>query len=137
MDWWDTVTKERFTERTKCIIDQYSTYEVPGTGLHINGLLTQGENIADNGGVKEAYKVEKGFNSASCILNFLFTLYSYSFPAIIFIYCFFPQAYKRYLEKLGHEEKRLPGLEEYSNDQIFFLSYAQVNLYVFFAALQW
>lgn len=90
MDWWDTVTKERFTERTKCIIDQYSTYEVPGTGLHINGLLTQGENIADNGGVKEAYKVEKGFNSASCILNFLFTLYSYSFPAIIFIYCFFP-----------------------------------------------
>uniref|UniRef100_A0A0N5AT03 Neprilysin-1 n=1 Tax=Syphacia muris TaxID=451379 RepID=A0A0N5AT03_9BILA len=89
-DWWDTATKERFTERTKCIVDQYSSYEVPGTGLHINGLHTQGENIADNGGVKEAYK-----------------------------------AYKRYLEKLGHEEKRLPGLEVYTNDQIFFLSYAQ------------
>lgn len=89
-DWWDIETKKRFTERTKCIVDQYSSYEVPGTGLHINGLLTQGENIADNGGVKEAYK-----------------------------------AYKRYLEKLGHEEKRLPGLEEYTNEQIFFLSYAQ------------
>uniref|UniRef100_A0A914HJ26 Uncharacterized protein n=1 Tax=Globodera rostochiensis TaxID=31243 RepID=A0A914HJ26_GLORO len=40
----------------KCLIDQYNAIQVPGVeGLHINGNLTQGENIADNGGMRAAY----------------------------------------------------------------------------------
>ena len=38
----------------QAIIAQYSEYE-PLPGAHINGQLTQGENIADLGGVKLAY----------------------------------------------------------------------------------
>lgn len=90
-NWWESKTQKRFLERTKCIIDQYSAYEVPNTNLTINGVLTQGENIADNGGIKQAFK-----------------------------------AYRSYISRLGFEENRLPGLEKYSNDQIFYISYAQV-----------
>jgi len=41
-------------KRAQAIIDQYNEYE-PLPGLHVNGSLTQGENIADVGGVKLAY----------------------------------------------------------------------------------
>uniref|UniRef100_A0A914CI21 Uncharacterized protein n=1 Tax=Acrobeloides nanus TaxID=290746 RepID=A0A914CI21_9BILA len=91
-NWWDEKTIAKFINRTQCIIDQYSAFEVPeAVGLKVNGILTQGENIADNGGVKEAFR-----------------------------------AYRSYVQKLGREEKRLPGFEDYTNDQIFFISYAQV-----------
>jgi len=54
-DWWSKATKDRFAEATACVVEQYARYEaVPGVKL--NGKLTAGENIADNGGVKLAYQ---------------------------------------------------------------------------------
>lgn len=55
-NWWDDDTKAKFLNKTKCIIDQYSKYEVKELDVSLNGVTTQGENIADNGGAKEAYK---------------------------------------------------------------------------------
>ncbi|XP_059488680.1 neprilysin-2 isoform X2 [Neocloeon triangulifer] len=55
VDWWKTSTKEQYLKRAQCIIEQYGNYSVPEVGLKLNGVNTQGENIADNGGVKEAY----------------------------------------------------------------------------------
>ncbi len=53
-DWWSPESAKAYIERSKAIVAQYSGYE-PLPGLHINGELTQGENIADIGGVKIAY----------------------------------------------------------------------------------
>jgi predicted metalloendopeptidase len=53
-DWWSPESAKAYIERSKAIVTQYSGYE-PLPGLHINGELTQGENIADIGGVKIAY----------------------------------------------------------------------------------
>jgi predicted metalloendopeptidase len=54
-DWWEEETKTQFVEKAKCIIDQYSGYKSVQVNMSLNGITTQGENIADNGGIKEAY----------------------------------------------------------------------------------
>ena len=53
-DWWTPESAAKFKERSGAVVKQYSEYE-PLPGLHVNGELTQGENIADIGGVKIAY----------------------------------------------------------------------------------
>jgi len=53
-DWWSKQSAEEYDRRRKAVVDQYSEYQ-PLPGKHINGELTQGENIADIGGLKLAY----------------------------------------------------------------------------------
>jgi putative endopeptidase len=54
-EWWTKPTRAKFAAATRCVVDQYAKYEaVPG--IRLNGKLTAGENIADNGGVKLAYQ---------------------------------------------------------------------------------
>ena len=43
-------------ERANCIIWQYGNYTHPLVNKTLNGINTQGENIADNGGIKETYR---------------------------------------------------------------------------------
>uniref|UniRef100_T1ISE4 M13 family peptidase n=1 Tax=Strigamia maritima TaxID=126957 RepID=T1ISE4_STRMM len=58
-DWWNNKTIEAFTERAQCIVNQYSNYILDDVGLPVNGKMTQGENIADNGGLKQAFRAYK------------------------------------------------------------------------------
>jgi putative endopeptidase len=59
--WWTAEDENRFKERGKKIVQQFDSYVVIDN-LHVNGQLTEGENIADLGGVKIAYAaLEKAF----------------------------------------------------------------------------
>ena len=53
-DWWTPASAERFKALAARVIRQFSGY-IAIDGLHVNGELTQGENIADLGGVTIAY----------------------------------------------------------------------------------
>lgn len=53
--WWQPEAIERFEERAACVERHYSAIEVQ-PGHHINGKLTLGENIADLGGLRLAWR---------------------------------------------------------------------------------
>uniref|UniRef100_A0A8C9EFG2 Phosphate regulating endopeptidase X-linked n=1 Tax=Phocoena sinus TaxID=42100 RepID=A0A8C9EFG2_PHOSS len=91
--WWSVDSEEKFKEKTKCMISQYSNYYWKKAGLNVKGKRTLGENIADNGGLRQAFR-----------------------------------AYRKWIndKRQGVEEPLLPGVE-FTNSQLFFLSYAQVR----------
>ncbi len=62
-DWWNPTVVGSFEKAASCIEKQYSEREVL-PGLHVNGELTLGENIADNGGVKQAWGGWKSLEAA-------------------------------------------------------------------------
>jgi len=57
-DWWTKEDREKFKAKTKLIVEQFSDYTVLDS-LHINGSATQGENIADLGGVTMGFEAFK------------------------------------------------------------------------------
>ncbi len=53
-DWWTKADADRFNAQAKRFGAQYDSYE-PVPGMHINGELTMGENIADFAGLLVAH----------------------------------------------------------------------------------
>lgn len=90
-NWWAEETRAAYLDKARCIIEQYGNYTEPQTGLSLNGVNTQGENIADNGGIKESYR-----------------------------------AYQRWASSLPEAEKSMPGLTDYTPQQMFWISAGQV-----------
>ncbi|CAL7939938.1 unnamed protein product [Xylocopa violacea] len=92
--WWSNETLQRYHEKVQCIIKQYSSYHLPqlGNNFTVNGINTQGENIADNGGIREAYRAYQRLKARNANTN----------------------------------QQALPGLAKYSQEQLFFLGFAQV-----------
>ena len=90
--WWTEATLKHYEERVQCIVDQYSNFTVTqlGDNFTVNGINTQGENIADNGGLREALR-----------------------------------AYYKFRERVS-SESTLPGLADYTPEQLFFLGFAHM-----------
>ena len=57
-DWWTPEDAAKFKQRVQVLINQYNGYTILND-LHVNGSLTQGENLADNGGMAIAYEAFK------------------------------------------------------------------------------
>ncbi|XP_052213119.1 neprilysin-1-like isoform X1 [Dreissena polymorpha] len=89
--WWDDHVIAAFKAQAKCIIEQYGNFTVEKIGLQLNSVQSQGEDIADNGGLTAAFR-----------------------------------AYRMWKAEHGGSEPDLPGLTHLSNDQLFFLNFAQV-----------
>jgi putative endopeptidase len=68
-DWWTAEDAAKFEARAKMLGLQYSAFQ-PLPGVHVNGDLTMGENIADLGGLTlalDAYHASLGGKPAAVI----------------------------------------------------------------------
>jgi len=55
--WWTPEDAAKFKKKVQVVIDQFNKYEL--LGMHVNGSLTTGENMADMGGLTIAYQAFK------------------------------------------------------------------------------
>lgn len=63
-DWWTEQDAENFKERSQVLVDWFNAIEVL-PGLHADGELTLGENIADYGGLQVAYQAFRNATAAN------------------------------------------------------------------------
>jgi putative endopeptidase len=72
-DWWTAEDAKKFKERSEALVQQYAAYSATPEAK-VNGILTQGENIADLGGLTVAYeawrKTPQGKGSAEVLDGF-------------------------------------------------------------------
>uniref|UniRef100_A0A0N5A694 alanine--glyoxylate transaminase n=1 Tax=Parastrongyloides trichosuri TaxID=131310 RepID=A0A0N5A694_PARTI len=90
--WMDSTSKNNFTIMANCVVNEYSGFCPYQNEPCVDGKQTQGENIADNGGIHSAWR-----------------------------------AYHNYVAFNG-PDPRLddPIFSQFTHDQLFFLSFAQV-----------
>jgi len=73
-NWWSTDDKAKFEAKGKCLAEMYDSFEALPKQF-VNGQLTLGENIADLGGVKMAFKAYRALrqNAARVVVADGFT----------------------------------------------------------------
>ncbi|XP_023298446.2 membrane metallo-endopeptidase-like 1 [Lucilia cuprina] len=97
--WWSSKSGKVFKERSKCYVDHYQSYLIPEINRNVNGNLTNDENIADGGGLREA----------------------------LMAYRRYVKNVTKDLETISavYKEEQMPGLD-LSPEQLFFLGFAQL-----------
>ncbi|XP_059154147.1 neprilysin-1-like isoform X2 [Physella acuta] len=61
VDWWSSSAIDKFKGKASCIIEQYGNFTEQLTKEKLNGINTQGENIADNGGLKQSFRAYRNW----------------------------------------------------------------------------
>ncbi|KAL1505409.1 hypothetical protein ABEB36_004982 [Hypothenemus hampei] len=59
IQFWSNQTINAFENMTECFIKQYDNYTIDGVNTHVKGKVTLSENLADNGGLNQAYTAYK------------------------------------------------------------------------------
>ncbi|XP_061777527.1 phosphate-regulating neutral endopeptidase PHEX [Nerophis ophidion] len=54
--WWSNSSVTAFTDKTQCMVEQYNDYYWEEAKLNVRGKRTLAENIADNGGIRQAFR---------------------------------------------------------------------------------
>lgn len=94
-DWFDPKSEAEFAKRARCFVDQYSAFSVPNTDGSGQPVHLNGNQTLD-GTIADAGGLDNAF-----------------------------LAYRRFVaEKMGGHDMGLPGLEHYSPEALFFISYA-------------
>ena len=109
-EWLSLEDRDKFEGYAKCLVEQHDQFEVL-PGKRINGTITLDDNIADDVGLKSAYRVFK---------RHYFHKHT--------------DKHRKPHGKLSHGKKLL-GLEKLSLEQLFFLSYATVRGDPIFSAI--
>ena len=63
-DWWTEEDAKKFEERAQVMVNFFNSIEV-APGVHANGSLTLGENIADHGGLQVSFQAFKNATEAA------------------------------------------------------------------------
>lgn len=65
--WWTNATSAVFEDKSQCFIRQYGNFSIEGADhkqYFIDGKMTIGENLADNGGLSAAYQAAFSKNAS-------------------------------------------------------------------------
>ncbi|ETE64101.1 Neprilysin [Ophiophagus hannah] len=61
-DWWSQESANNFKSQSQCMIYQYGNFSWDlAAGQNLSGINTLGENIADNGGIRQAYRAYESY----------------------------------------------------------------------------
>ncbi|PSN55113.1 hypothetical protein C0J52_01882 [Blattella germanica] len=83
VSWWNTDMLKAYEDRAQCFIEQYDSFG--SENYKVNGKQTLAENIADNGGIREAFKAYQKYKERHDPEPYLPGLESFTHEQLLFL----------------------------------------------------